>query len=146
MFRVAIAFLGVALAVPCAASAKGGLLFDRTTAQVGDPLVLSSPWEAHPTGTVVYLLPLADSPRFWPTYQALWPASGPPPRVASAVRLGRTKRFGENGTMLAFRVPRVKPGRYVLGFWCIPCDTHWTSALPNYQLPGKRILHIRPRN
>jgi hypothetical protein len=24
-------------------------------------------------------------------------------------------------------------GRYVLGFWCVPCNTHWTSALPNYQ-------------
>jgi hypothetical protein len=132
----------VALAAPAAAAAKDGLLFDRASARVGETVVASSPWNAHPHGLVLYLVPLAASPRFWPTYQALSPASGPPPAVPGAVRLGRAGAGG-HAARLAFRVPRVAPGRYVLGIWCIPCDAHWTTALPNFQPAPRGILRVR---
>jgi len=132
----------VALATAQGAAAKDGLSFSRHSAHVGDQLTLSSSWMTHTTGVVVYLLPLAQSPRWWPTYQALTPAYGPPPHLAAAIRLGRIQPYGDHGGRLVFRVPRVATGRYVLAFWCVPCNTHWTSALPNYQVDPFGILRV----
>jgi hypothetical protein len=133
----------LSLAVVPAASAKDGLLFDGHTAHVGDVLDLKTPWLTHPGGIVVYLIPLNVSPRWWRTYQAFAPAYGRPPRLKAARRLGVVARWHESGGRLRFRVPSVAPGRYVLGFWCVPCNTHWTSALPNYQPTGLGILRVR---
>jgi hypothetical protein len=132
---------GVALVVTPLAGAKDGLLFDRHTAHVGDRIVLSAQWMGHRDGVTVYFLPLAAAPKWWPTYQALAPASGKPPTLREAIRLGQIERWGTGGR-LQFRVPRVAPGRYVLGFWCAPCGTHWTSALPNYQPSSYGILRV----
>jgi hypothetical protein len=132
----------LALATAPSAAAKGALSFDRHTAHVGDKLTLSSSWIDRPSGIVVYFLPLAQAPRWWPTYQALAPAYGPPPHLAAAIRLGRIHPYGDHGGRLVFRVPRVAPGRYVLAFWCVPCGTHWTSALPNYQVDPYGVLRV----
>jgi hypothetical protein len=140
--RVVVVLAVLALATAPSAAAKGGLSFDRHTAHVGDTLTLESSWVVNPTGIVVYFLPLAQAPRWWPTYQALAPAYGPPPQLSAAVRLGRIERYGVHGGRLQFRVPRVAPGRYVLAFWCEPCGTHWTSALPNNQVDPYGILRV----
>ena len=132
----------LALATAPSAVAKGSLSFDRHTAHVGDTLTLHSSWVDNPTGIVVYLLPLAQSPRWWPSYQALAPAYGPPPHLAAAIRLGRIQRYGTHGGRLRFRIPHVAPARYVLAFWCQPCGTHWTSALPNFQVDPYGILRV----
>jgi hypothetical protein len=124
------------------AGAKDGLLFDRPTASAGDTIVLSASWASHPTGVRVYLIPLAQSPRWWRTHSGWTPNYGDPPALKSAVYVGRTTSWREHGARLEFRVPRVVPGRYVLGSWCVPCDTHWTSALPNFQLSPHGILHV----
>jgi len=138
-----VAFLAVvALGTEPCAVAKGGLSFDRHSAHVGDTLTLGSSWVDRPTGIIVYFLPLTDSPRWWPTYQALTPAYGPPPHLRAAIRLGRIQPWGDHGGRLRFRVPHVAPGRYVLAFWCVPCGTHWTSALPNYQVDPYGILRV----
>jgi hypothetical protein len=142
MTRLVALIAVVALATAPGAAAKDGLSFSRHSAHVGDQLTLSSSWMTHRTGVVVYLLPLAQAPRWWPTYQALAPAYGPPPHLASAVRLGAIQPYGSHGGRLTFRVPRVAPGRYVLGFWCKPCNTHWTSALPNYQVDPYGVLRV----
>jgi hypothetical protein len=138
---VLVAF--VALAFVPAATAKDGFVFPRTSAHVGDRIALSTPWASHRSGVVVYFMPLAVSPKFWPTYQALAPAYGTPPRVRGAIRVGELQPWGANGVRLVFRVPQVEPGRYVLGFWCRPCGSHWTSALPNYQPSPRGILRVR---
>ena len=104
---------------------------------------LTSRWVNHPGGVTAYFLPLADSPRWWSTYQALAPAYGPPPKLESAVRIGVIERWHGTGGRLTFRVPDVPAARYVLGFWCRPCGTHWTSALPNYQPEPFGILRVR---
>ena len=133
----------VALAFVPSALAKDGLLFDRHEARVGEPLTLTTSWLNHPGGVTVYLVPLGASPRWWNTYQADAPAVGPPPRLRSARLLGVIQRWHGTGGRLQFRVPGVPGGRYVLGFWCRPCNTHWTSALPNYQPSPYGILRIR---
>jgi hypothetical protein len=140
--RVLLVALAALALVPIAA-AKDAPLFDRARAHVGDTVVISSPWNAHPSGLVAYLVPLADAPRF---YRISYtgdprPNDGPPPTVASAVRLGKLHPNGR-AVRLAFRVPNVEPGRYVLGIWCVPCNTHWTTALPNYQPSPRGILRI----
>jgi hypothetical protein len=131
-----------ALALPPAVAAKDGLVFPRASAHVGDRIVLSTPWASHRRGVIVYFMPLALSPKFWPTYQAVAPAWGPAPRLRGAIRLGMLRPWGANGTRLVFHVPKVAPGRYVLGFWCLPCGAHWTSALPNYQPTPRGILRV----
>lgn len=142
---VAGALGAIMFAIAPSAAAKDGLLFGRSSARVGDTLVLTSPWVSHPDGVVVYFMPLAASPKWWPTYQAYGPAYGAPPKLPSAHRLGRLQRWGTHGGRLRFRVPAVPAGRYVLGFWCVPCGTHWTSALPNFQPNPYGILRVRPR-
>lgn len=143
MIRRLVVASVLALTVTSSAAAKGEPRFDRTTARVGDTLTLTSRYVGDPVGVVVYLLPLADAPRWWPTYQALAPAHGTPPHLRSAVRLGRISRWGEHGGTIRFRVPHVVAGRYVLGYWCVPCRTHWTSALPNFQTDRFGVLRIR---
>jgi hypothetical protein len=135
---------GMALFFAPLADAKDGLLFDRGTARVGERMTLTTSWMNHPAGVIVYFMPLAVSPKWWPTYQAYAPARGRPPALKSAVRVGHVERWRTTGGRLEFLVPRVKPGRYVLGFWCQPCDTHWTSALPNFQPDPRGILTVRP--
>ena len=133
-----------ALTLVPAANAKDGFVFDRPSASAGDRIVLSASWAAHPTGVIVYFIPLAHSPKWWRTYSGWTPNYGKPPALKSAIRLGRTTRWQEHGARLAFHVPRVTPGRYVLGFWCVPCDTHWASVLPNFQVSPRGILRVTP--
>ena len=133
----------VVLVVVPAALAKDGLLFDRATARVGQSLTLTSPWVEHPGGVVAYFMPLSVAPRWWDTYQAYAPATGAPPKLTAAIRIGTIERWHATGGRLIFRVPDVAPGRYVLGFWCRPCNAHWTSALPNYQPLASGILRVR---
>jgi hypothetical protein len=140
---VAASLAGLALVFAPVAGAKDGLLFDRHTAHVGDRITLSTHWINHRDGVIVYLMPLAASPKWWPTYQAYAPAYGKPPSLRAAIRLGHIQPWGSGGGRLRFRVPQVAPGRYVLGFWCRPCDTHWTSALPNFQPNPYGILRIQ---
>jgi hypothetical protein len=130
------------VAVPTAL-AKDGLLFDRPAAGVGQSMTLTSPWVNHPGGVVAYFMPLSAAPQWWKTYQAYAPAVGPPPKLRAAIRVGVIKRWHATGGRLTFRVPEVTPGRYVLGFWCRPCNTHWTSALPNFQPLASGILTVR---
>lgn len=143
MKLVAAVVAGLALVFAPLAGAKDGLLFDRHTARVGDSVTMSSSWVAHRDGVIVYLIPLAASPKWWHTYQAYAPAYGKPPTLAAAIKLGRMERWGDHGGRLQFRVPRVAPGRYVLGFWCLPCGTHWTTALPNFQPNPYGVLRVR---
>jgi hypothetical protein len=63
--------------------------------------------------------------------------------VRAARFVGELRPIGVYGVTLTFRVPKVAPGRYVLGYWCVPCGTHWTSALPNYQPTPRGILRVR---
>jgi hypothetical protein len=70
------------------------------------------------------------------------PNNGPPPHVRGVINLGALRAHGR-AVRLAFRVPDVPAGRYVLGIWCKPCNEHWTTALPNWQPLATGILRVR---
>jgi hypothetical protein len=142
MRRMALVVVVSLIAVP-AAGAKDGVLFDRTRAHLGDRVVLASSWNAHPTGLVAYLVPMAKAARFWhiPYQGSYAPNSGPPPAIRGVVRLGRLHATGR-AVRLVFAVPHVPPGVYVLGLWCIPCNEHWTTALPNFQPNPLGMLRV----
>jgi hypothetical protein len=144
--RPLLVALVVALVAVPAASAKDGLQFTRTRAHVGDPLVVSTGYATHRSGIVVYFMPLAVAARWWRiSYNgdSETPHNGPPPRhVAGVIRLGVARPYGAHGLRLVTRVPRVAPGRYVLGIWCRPCNEHFTTALPNFQPSRTGILRV----
>jgi hypothetical protein len=142
--RALAAVFLVALVTAATAVAKDGVVFDRTRAHVGDRVVLSSSWNAHPNGLVAYFMPLSVAARWWHIpYAGGWetPNNGPPPKVRGVIRLGPLHATGR-AVRLEFRVPRVAAGRYVLGIWCKPCNEHWTSALPNWQPAPLGILRV----
>jgi hypothetical protein len=107
--------------------------------------VLSSSWNAHPRGLVAYFMSLSTAARWYHVSYTgdVEPNNGPPPRVPGVVRLGALQAKGR-AVQLAFTVPRVRPGRYVLGIWYKPCNAHWTTALPNWQPNPNGILTVLP--
>jgi hypothetical protein len=126
------------------ALAKDWLSFNRASARPGDTVRAETSYSLHGNQLVVYLLPLAASPRFWSIgYTNDYdPDTGPPPHVRGAIHVGVTHAHGRAAS-LTFRLPRVRPGTYVLGVWCKPCNTHWTSGLPNYQPDPHGLLRVR---
>jgi hypothetical protein len=142
--RALAAVFLVVLGTAGAATAKDGVSFDRTRAHVGDRLVLASSYNAHPHGLIAYFLPLSVSAKWWRIpYTGGWetPSNGPPPKVRGVIRLGPLHSNGR-AVKLVFRVPQVKPARYVLGIWCKPCNEHWTTALPDWQPNPLGILRV----
>jgi hypothetical protein len=141
--RALVAAAALVLLTPASVCAKDWLQFDRLHAHVGQRVAVESGWNAHPDGLVVYLVPLARSASFWriPYTGGYAPNAGAPPRVRGAVKLGRAAAHGR-AARLVFRVPRA--GRFVVGVWCVPCNTHWTSALPNYQPTPYGVLRVSP--
>jgi hypothetical protein len=143
--------LGVLLALVAAspALAKGGSAFDRPSAHPGESVsvgvsaIIGERWPAR-TAVEVYLLPLTASPRWWTTYNSYGPTYGPRPRLAGAVRLGRIwHRVTSEAPRLRIHVPKVAPGRYVLGYWVAAIQARWTSALPNYQIGSNAVIRVR---
>jgi hypothetical protein len=132
--RVVFVTCLLALVVVPTAVAKDWVQFDRLHAHTGDRVAIGSSWNSHPNGLVAYLVPMVKSPRFWhiPYQGSYSPNTGPPPRIAGVVKLGRVPAQGR-AVRLVFSVPAVPAGVYVLGIWCVPCNSHWTTALPNYQ-------------
>jgi hypothetical protein len=142
--RASAAVFLVALVTATAATAKDGVSFDRARAHVGDRIVLASSWNAHPRGLVAYFMPLSVAAKWWHIpYTGSWETlnNGPPPKVRGVVRLGPLHANGR-AVKLLFGVPHVRPGRYVLGIWCKPCNEHWTTALPNWQPNPLGILRV----
>ncbi|HEV7642026.1 MAG TPA: hypothetical protein VGO39_14260 [Gaiellaceae bacterium] len=156
---MALALCGsLALAFFAAASASGresavprGVVpFDRASARVGQALslgvgdvVTDRPiWSGGERLRVdIYLLPLARSPKWWPTYTGAGYAYGPPPQLRGAVRLGSVLRWEGEGQQLRVSVPSVPAGSYVLGYWCRQRNARWASALPNLR-PTRSIVRI----
>ena len=137
MGRLALV-LAVALVLVGPASGKGGQPFDRGSAHVGEVIAIGGGLYA--TGRVdVWLLPLAQAKRWWPSYNGYGPTYGPRPHLAAAVRLGVVPRWSTTRV----RVPPVSAGRYVLAYWSPADRARWTSARPDL-LPVKgNVLLVR---
>src|SRR5690349_11425979 len=115
--------------VSAPALGKDWLSFDRSWTRPGDTVRAQTSYAMHGNQLVVYVLPLSASPHFWSIGYTndYAPDAGPPPHVRNAIRVGVTRAYG-HAAWLSFRMPNVRPGTYVLGVWCRPCNTHWTSA------------------
>lgn len=119
--RRLVAAVVVAVTLAPAAHAKLSLTFDRTSARPGDRVVLTfgEYFTSRGKTVQVYLVrasALGDVVR--PALGGGVARTGPPPRIAGVVSLGRTTSDRER---FAFRVPAVRAGRYAAVIWCSTC-------------------------
>lgn len=149
----------VVLALSASSSADEGLIVRRTVVRQG---TLMTVWGG--CRRPIYLVPESFAKRIFLYYFSL-PVAGPPTRPPYRL-LGRTRCTGEDHYIgdfpdgdwsswsgyLRFRVPRVRPGRYVLVVYCAPCRPGKTGSLivSNHLWRGSKrigdetVLTIRP--
>jgi hypothetical protein len=138
MARVALALSVLSLALVAGAEAKGRVPFDRPSARPGERISIGGGLYA--SGRVqVWLLPLANAKRWWPSYNGYGPTYGPLPHLAAAVPLGC---IGADATR-SVRVPNVAAGRYVLAYWSAATSARWTSARADLLPVAGNVLRVR---
>ena len=134
MFRAVVAALVAALVVPVSAQASLSFAFDRAQARVGQHV---HAYQADPEGNPA------------PAWDTL---DGVTLYLARAGNLSRRVRLGPMGIdangvwSIDFRVPRVKPGLFMIAFSCIPCgNTFFGSTDLGSPWTGKagRVLKVR---
>ena len=134
MFRAVLATAAVALVVPLSAQAALSFAFDRAQARPGR---LVHAFQADPAGNPA------------PAWDQL---DGVTVYLARVSNLSRRVRLGPMGIddhgvwSIDFRVPRVKPGLYMIAFFCGSCgNTYFGSTDPGSpwtRKPG-RVLKVR---
>lgn len=139
-----IAPLVILLMWPVAARADLLLVFTRGQAAVGQRVEVVSGDERGPQplpsvhGIRLYLVPMTHAKS--PLHQT----STGPPRDPSWVPVGRLRHPHAGVFKFSFVIPNVAPGRYTIGFWCIPCappkGATFTTAYPGRVATG-RPLH-----
>lgn len=134
MLRAALAALAAALVVPATAQAALSFAFDRAQARVGQ--------RAH-----AYQADADGNPA--PAWDAL---DGVTLYLARVDNLSHHVRLGQMGVddqgvwSIDFRVPKVKPGLYMIAFYCVPCGgTYFGSAEAHSAWTPKpgRVLKVR---
>lgn len=134
MLRAALAAVAVALAVPVSANAALSFAFDRAQARVGQHV---HAYQADPDGN--------PAPA-WDTLDGVTLYLARADNLSRRVRLG-TMSTDPNGVWsIDFRMPKVRPGLYMIAFFCGPCgDTYFGSAETHSawtRRPG-RVLKVR---
>ena len=134
MLRAVLAACAAALVVPVSAQAALTFAFDRAQARIGQPV---HAYQAQVDGTPV------------PAWEQL---DGVTLYLASVGNLSHRVRLGQMGIdangvwSIDFRVPKVRPGLYMIGFFCVPCGgTYFGSTdlhAPWTRKPG-RVLKVR---
>lgn len=134
MIRAALAAAAAALVVPVSAQAALSFAFDRAQARVGQRV---HAYQADPEGN--------PAPA-WDTLE------GVTLYLARVGNLSRRMRLGELGIdangvwTIDFRVPKVKPGLFMIAFSCGPCgNTYFGSTDLRSSWTGKpgRVLKVR---
>ena len=134
MLRAVLAAAAVALVVPVSAQAALTFAFDRAQARIGQPV---HAYQADVSG------------RPTPAWERL---EGVTLYLASAGNLSHRVRLGQMGIdadgvwSIDFRVPKVRPGLYMIAFLCMPCgDTYFGSTDRYTAWTGKpgRLLKVR---
>ena len=124
----------VALVVPVSAQAALSFAFDRAQARVGQRV---HAYQADPDGNPA------------PAWDRL---DGVTLYLARANNLSRRVRLGAMGIdadgvwSIDFRVPKVRPGLFMIAFFCRPCgDTYFGSTELGTSWSGKpgRVLRVR---
>ena len=133
MPRAALAAVAVALALPASAEAALSFAFDRAQARVGQRVhAYQADSDGNPApawdqldGVTLYLAPVGNPFR--------------------RVRLGEMTNDADGVWSIDFRVPKVRPGLFMIAFYCRPCgNTYFGSTSPG-PWTGKpsRILKVR---
>ena len=134
MFRAVLAAVAVALLVPVSAQAALSFAFDRAQARIGQRVhayqadAYGNPapaWEDL-GGVTLYLARVGN--------------------LSHRVRLGPMETDANGVWSITFRVPRVRPGLYMVSFFCGPCgNTYFGSTYAHSawtRKPG-RVLKVR---
>jgi hypothetical protein len=134
VLRAVLAATAVALVVPVSAQAALSFAFDRAQARVGQPV--------H-----AYQADVSGKPT--PAWEKL---EGVTLYLASVGHLSHRVRLGEMGLdadgvwSIDFRVPKVRPGLYMIAFFCTPCGGTYFGSADRYTAwtgkPG-RLLKVR---
>jgi hypothetical protein len=146
--RVFAALIPVAvmLAWPVIARADLLLVFNQGHAAVGQRVEAFSGDQRGPQplppvhGIRLYFVPMthAKSPRHQ--------TSTGPPRDPTWLPLGRMRHPRRGVFKLSFVIPNVPPGRYTIGFWCIPCappkGATFTGAYPGRVAIGRPFTKV----
>lgn len=134
MFRAVLAAVAAALVVPVSAQAALSFAFDRAQARPGQRV---HAYQADPDGNPA------------PAWDQL---DGVTLYLARVSNLSRRVRLGPMGIdaqgvwSIDFRVPRVKPGLYMISFLCGPCgNTYFGSTYLGSSWTGRpgRVLKVR---
>ena len=134
MLRAVFATAAVALLVPVSAQAALSFAFDRAQARPGQRVhAYQADAEGNPApawdrldGVTLYLARVNN--------------------LSKRVRLGPMAIDGKGVWSLDFRVPRVRPGLYMISFFCGPCgNTYFGSTYVGSSWSGKpgRVLKVR---
>jgi hypothetical protein len=134
VLRAVLAAAVVALVVPVSAQAALTFAFDRAQARIGQP---------------VHAYQADSSGRPAPAWEKL---EGVTLYLASVRNLSHRVRLGEMGVnadgvwSIDFRVPKVRPGLYMIAFFCTPCGGTYFGSADRYtewtRKPG-RLLRVR---
>jgi hypothetical protein len=134
VLRAILAAAAAALALPVSAQAALTFAFDRAQARIGQPVhAYEADFYGNPT----------------PAWEQL---DGVTLYLASVGNLSHRVRLGEMGIdadgvwSIDFRVPKIRPGLYMISFFCGPCgNTYFGSTdlhSPWTRKPG-RVLKVR---
>jgi hypothetical protein len=134
VLRVFLAAVAVVLLVPVSAEAALSFAFDRAQARTGQ---FVHAYQADPDGNPA---PAWDKLDGVTLYLARVNA------LSRRVRLGPMSIDAQGVWSVDFRVPRVRPGLYMISFMCAPCgNTYFGSTYPRAAWIGKpgRVLKVR---
>jgi hypothetical protein len=134
VFRAVLAVGVLALALPISAYASLSFAFDRAQARIGQSV---HAYQADPAGN--------PAPA-WDTLDGVTLYLARVANLAHRVRLGPMTTNAEGVWSIDFRVPKIKPGLYMIAFSCVPCgNTYFGSADTRstwMRKPG-RVLKVR---
>jgi hypothetical protein len=134
VLRAALAAVAAALVVPATAQAALSFAFDRAQARVGQQV---HAYQADPDGN--------PAPA-WDTLDRVTLYLARVDNLSHRVRLGQMGVDDQGVWSIDFRVPKVKPGLYMIAFYCVPCgSTYFGSAEPHSVWTRKagRVLKVR---
>jgi hypothetical protein len=134
VLRAVLAAVAAALVLPVSAQAALSFAFDRAQARPGK---LVHAFQADPDGNPAPAWERLDG-------VTLYLASVN--NLEHRVRLGPMEIDGTGVWSIGFRVPKIRPGLYMIAFFCGPCgDTFFGSTDPRTTWTGRpgRVLKVR---
>jgi hypothetical protein len=134
MLRAFLAAAAAALIVPVSANAALSFAFDRAQARIGQPV---HAYQADPEGN--------PAPA-WDTLDGVTLYLARVGNIAHRMRLGTMTTDATGVWSIDIRVPKVRPGLYMISFFCVPCgSTYFGSTDLHSAWTGKpgRVLKVR---